>query len=197
MHESNRPFSKAIELRDDDNCLLTQNEKGRSCLLAAVARGGKMDHMLYIKRYYGHKNPLNTTLKCHLTQNMNVHSVSQVCKTQLAVSMDFHLELFDALTGTRSRIIKTDTLFQFIVRVNQLDFNFGMSEKFRQEVCIGFNNGSFTSLGIADSAAPGEAEMKGSRRMWKNQTVFKGIEMLNELLDKEVARGLNKRKILA
>ena len=84
--------------------------------------------------------------------------------------MDFHLELFDALTGTRSRLIKTDTLFQLIVRVNPVDFNFGMGDKFRQEVCIGFNNGAFTSLGIADSAAakPQEEEAKGPRRGWKN-----------------------------
>lgn len=81
MSEAWRPFSKAIELTDYDNCLLTQTEQGRSALLAAVARGGKMDHMLYIKRYYGHKNPLNSTLKCPLTTNMNVHTLSQVCKS--------------------------------------------------------------------------------------------------------------------
>ena len=44
-------------------------------MLAAIARVGKLDYMLYIKRYYSHRNPLNSTLKCTLTPNMNAHTV--------------------------------------------------------------------------------------------------------------------------
>ena len=61
---------------------------------------------------------------------MNFHSVSQVSTTLVAVSMDKHLELFDVLSATRTRIISTDSPFQFIARVNPIDFNFEMKDKF-------------------------------------------------------------------
>lgn len=64
--------------------------------------------------------------------------------------MDFHLEIFEVLTGSRTRIIKTDSLFQFLARVNPTEFEFEMGSKFVQEASIGYNNGSIISVGIAD-----------------------------------------------
>ena len=64
--------------------------------------------------------------------------------------MDFHLEIFEVLTGSRTRIIKTDSLFQFLARVNPKQFEFEMGSKFVQEASIGYNSGSIISVGIAD-----------------------------------------------
>ena len=172
-------------------------------MLAAVAKGNKMQDSLYIKRYFSFKNPLNSTVVCPLTPNMNVHGVHQVCTTLLAVSMDFHLELFDVLTGSRTRIIRTDSLFQFLVRVNPVDFKFAMSDKFFQETSVGYNNGSMISVGIADSVKPkpgDDVEMSKSGEETKNDLQAHldstNFAMFQELLDKDLSRGLLKRKML-
>lgn len=65
--------------------------------------------------------------------------------------MDYHLELYDILSGTPTKKIATDSPCQFLVRVNRPEFAFEMGDKFLQEACIGFNMGSFILVGIVDT----------------------------------------------
>lgn len=157
-----RPFSKAIELTG-----LGQTD---CAIVASVAQGLKLHHSVHFTWYYGHNDPRNRFEKRPLTPNMNVHCVAQVCRTMVAVSMDKHLELFDALTATRTRIISTDSPFQFFVRVNPPGFAFEMGEKFVQQTCIGFNSGSLVSFGIADlsSKKGDDVEMKDEQEESKD-----------------------------
>lgn len=109
-----------------------------------------MSHKIHITRHYSLFHPKNEGRCYKLTPGMNVHCIHEVSTTLVAVSMDFHLELFDVLSGTLNRKIKTDTMFQFLVRVNPLQAVFEMNDRFVQESCIGYNYGSITSVGIAD-----------------------------------------------
>ena len=157
VHEKWRPFSKVIELKDDNNILLTQTDEGQSCIIASLASGNKNQHALYITRYYSFQDPYNVTLRCPLNKNVGslkpnvtIHSVSQVCTDHLAVSIGSNLELFEVMTGTCTRIIKTDCSLEFLVRVNPLNFAFAMEHYCSQEACIGFSGGSFIKLGFAE-----------------------------------------------
>ena len=115
--------------------------------------------------------------------------------------MDYQLELFDIMTGKHTRTIKTDSLFQFIVRVNPQPMQYVMDSKFIQETCIGYNFGSLISVGIADlkhdvEAPPTSedtAETKGDHQAYLDERNFR---MFQEILDKCVQKGLRNRKML-
>jgi len=75
-----------------------------------------------------------------------------------------------------------------------------MSEKFKQDVCIGYNYGTFTAVGIVDCvpSPPGEdVEMQDLQEESKDHHLDSAnFAMFQDLLDKEVARGLLKRKLM-
>jgi hypothetical protein len=86
------------------------------CFLTDGAKGKKFAN---VKRLYGFSNdqsgktvesPRNEHYVAELTQNMNSLSIAQVQTKYLAVSMDYHIELFN-LTMNLIRKIPTNTPF--------------------------------------------------------------------------------------
>jgi len=113
-----------------------------------LQKGSKNNNFVTVFKYYGTNNPKNHQKNLRLTPGSNFHCTKQVQDTYLAVSMDQHLEIFSLLTFQLVRIIKTDTPFQFIVRANDDNLQFGMHDTFVQEAVVGYNYGSFLRCGI-------------------------------------------------
>jgi len=72
LHETWRPFQKAIELRDFDNRLQTKTKNGISCLIASIVEGNNNQHNLFITRFYSFQSHYNVTMKCQLNKDKGV-----------------------------------------------------------------------------------------------------------------------------
>ena len=97
---------------DASNVLGTTTADGSKCtLIASVSLGSKMSHAVNICRYFGTEDERNTFQRLRVKVGMNLHSLHQMKTRILAISMDFHIELYDILSGVQTRIVETDSLY--------------------------------------------------------------------------------------
>jgi hypothetical protein len=147
-------FARNVELVDYQNNLGTNN--GESFILCFLTDGPKGRKFVNKKRIFCAEiaadkfveSPRNEYSVAELTQNMNSQSICQVQTIYLAVSMDYHIELFN-FQMTLIRKIPTNTPFQFMVPVIRQDLALEMSESIIQGSYIGYNYGSLFKCEIA------------------------------------------------
>ena len=119
IYDTRRPFlfSRNIELRDYNNLLETYG--GECSVICFLNEGSKGKKYVNLVRFYGIEkgnsgnyveSPRNVRKTAELGANSNSHSITQVETKYIAVSMDFHIELFD-MDLTLIRKIQTNTPF--------------------------------------------------------------------------------------
>ncbi len=125
--------------------------------MACLVNGGKGKNFVEILRYFGVNDARNRIDRAILDLNMKSHSVSQVKTKYLAVSMDIHIELFrisETTSIAKIQQVKTDAMFNFLLRVFPNTFKFENEEQFLQESFVGFNNGSLIKCSVVAELAP-------------------------------------------
>lgn len=75
----------------------------------------------------------------------------------VAVSMDFHIELFRISETTsleKIQQVKTDSMFNFLLKVFPNNFEFENEKQFLQESFVGYNNGSLIKCSVVSELSP-------------------------------------------
>ena len=109
-------------------------------MVAMVNQGKAMKNAVLLYIFGALENPENIMRSIPIDGSL-IHSLKQVRITYLAVSLDKELRIYDIPTGNLIRTILTNQPFQFLFRVNSINYIFEYDME--AEACLGYSYKTF------------------------------------------------------